>query len=57
MAAFWPTLTSRFELEIRARMGSNRLDVVIEVKLVVIREAPEAQDLVFVHIAEYNIWW
>src|SRR5205085_11115453 len=34
-----------------------RLNVIVEVELVVVREAREPQDVVFVHFAEYNMWW
>jgi hypothetical protein len=52
MAAFWPTLATRFELEIGARMGLKRLDVVVEVKCGSVRERREPQDAVRVDIGD-----
>ena len=33
------------------------LDVVVEIKLRRFRKAREPQDLVFVDVAEHNMWW
>jgi hypothetical protein len=50
-------LNEVFELQCGRKPAAIRLNVVIEVKLVAIREARELQDVVFVHFAEYNMWW